>query len=37
MDIDLASFLMGVVLGGYLGWLCGLPWPGGSRGPDDSL
>jgi hypothetical protein len=29
--IDPASVLIGVVLGFWLGWLCGLPWPGGRR------
>jgi hypothetical protein len=27
--IDPVSLLIGVVLGFWCGWLCGLPWPGG--------
>jgi hypothetical protein len=29
--IDPVSLLIGIVIGAWLGWLCGLPWPGGRR------
>ena len=28
MSIDPVSVLIGVIIGGWCGWLCGLPWPG---------
>jgi hypothetical protein len=30
--VDPVSALIGIIIGGWLGWLCGLPWPGKRKG-----